>query len=229
MKRKAKKVWTRENIEDLKRLYPYRYNDELSEIFHRSAGAIAVKANKLGLKKEASLIRAMGFQKGYTPFNKGKKMSSWLSPEVLQKIKDNQARTAERNKQQARPDGSMTIRQDGPYIKVSGYWKKYAHHIWEQNYGPIPLECAVYFKDGDKTNCDPTNLVLGRKADPTFILQMKSPQERIKIRQKQNKTRQRNLAEAMKRKNEVLTVLLLHIRKSNNDLSYKIPSSIFNF
>lgn len=227
MTRHCRRVWTREAIKDLQRLYPYRYNDELSEIFHRSAGAIVVKANKLGLKKEKTLIRAAGFQKGYIPFSKGRKMESWLSPEVLQKIKANQAHTAERNKQRALPDGSMTTRYNGAYIKIDGHWVKYAHHVWQQAFGPIPSNQAIYFKDGDNTNCNLSNLFLGRKADPTLVLQIKTPEELAMIRKKQVMSRKRNQDTAIKRKNKTLDILFEHIQKSNNNLSYKIPASVF--
>lgn len=36
--------------------------------------------------------------------------------------------------------------------------------IWEQLHGPIPDDCVVIFKDGDKQNFDPDNLALVTKA-----------------------------------------------------------------
>lgn len=32
--------------------------------------------------------------------------------------------------------------------------------MWEENFGPIPEGMVVGFKDNDKMNCDPGNLIL---------------------------------------------------------------------
>ena len=40
------------------------------------------------------------------------------------------------------------------------------HRItWEQHYGPIPKDHIVVFKDGDSSNCSPTNLACIPRSD----------------------------------------------------------------
>ena len=38
-------------------------------------------------------------------------------------------------------------------------------HVYEQGHGPVPKGMVVSFKDGDKTNCEPDNLMLISKAE----------------------------------------------------------------
>ncbi|MCF0149500.1 MAG: HNH endonuclease [Clostridium sp.] len=72
--------WTKEEIEKLKRMYPYLSNEDLSKIFKRSTGSIQHKASRLKLKKDNevnSLIRGK--------VREGEKSTSWKGGRKLNK------------------------------------------------------------------------------------------------------------------------------------------------
>lgn len=216
-----KRRWDKDDIKILRARYANNSNEELSKILYRSPQAIAVKANKMGLLKSDIFLSMHGFQKGYTPFNKGRKMEEWLSPEVHGKIKANQARTADRNRAAAKPDGSMTKRYNGHYIKVSGQWVKLSHHIWATHNGEVPEGYAVFHKDGDVYNSNIENLYIDKKNDPAVVLSKKSGEERSAIAEKLWKTRRRKRADQEASKHAALDNILSEIRKSENNIYYK--------
>lgn len=65
------------------------------------------------------------------------------------------------------PVGSERINKDG-YIEVKvadpKTWKQKHRLIYERVHGPIPKDCIVIFKDGDKTNFDINNLLLIKRS-----------------------------------------------------------------
>ncbi|WP_418665461.1 hypothetical protein [Alistipes finegoldii] len=70
------KKWTREELFEMKRLYPTFFNKALAELFGRSPKAIAICAARLNLKKSSAFIESCRrlpgrFQKGHIPYNKG--------------------------------------------------------------------------------------------------------------------------------------------------------------
>lgn len=100
------------------------------------------------------------FRKGNVPFNKGKKWDEYMSEEG----KRNSARTQFKSGDiplSLRPDYSERINVDGYIeIKLPGHKKWVLKHrwIWEQSNGPIPDGSQIHFIDGDRTNCDISNL-----------------------------------------------------------------------
>ncbi|HAV37007.1 MAG TPA: hypothetical protein DCX52_11750 [Massilia sp.] len=83
-----KAVWTDEQIESLRRLYPSFKTEDIAFMLGQPLQAVYRKANSLGLKKTAEFIaeesarqlnrpdhpaRASRFQKGLVPWNKGVK------------------------------------------------------------------------------------------------------------------------------------------------------------
>ena len=98
------------------------------------------------------------FQKGGVAHNKGKKMS----PEQYAKA------SATMFKPGNRPHNAMKV---GSRVQTEdGYWKtkvaepdvwEFDHRrIWQQTYGPIPEGMIVSFRDSNKDNLDPKNLML---------------------------------------------------------------------
>lgn len=70
------KKWTREELYEMKRLYPTFFNKVLAELFGRSPKAIVTCAARLNLKKSAVFMEECKhlpgrFQKGHIPHNKG--------------------------------------------------------------------------------------------------------------------------------------------------------------
>jgi hypothetical protein len=103
------------------------------------------------------------FEKGQEAHNKGKKMP----PEVYEKAKATMFK-----KGQApinyRPVGSERISKDG-YIEVKvgdpNKWDLKHRIVYEQAFGKIPNGYALLFLDGNKLNCDISNLKLIRRSE----------------------------------------------------------------
>lgn len=162
----APKKWTAERIELLRRLYPTNLTGDLVDIFGGSPESITRAAFRFGIRKDPA-IRAMNgrsgqFRKGHVPMNKGRKMTEWASEEGRRKIAETQFKTGN-IPSNVRPMYSERITKDGyVYIKVPGHGKFVLKHrwIWEKHLGPIPKGCQIHFMDGDRTNCDISNLEL---------------------------------------------------------------------
>ncbi|MCG8636266.1 MAG: HNH endonuclease [Desulfobacterales bacterium] len=75
----------------------------------------------------------------------------------------------------AKPLGFERISKDGfveikvternPHTGAPTRFKHKHRHVWEQTFGSIPEGMVVAFKDADKTNCDPDNLMLISRAE----------------------------------------------------------------
>ena len=106
------------------------------------------------------------FDKGHEPWTKGKHWSEYMSPEA----QENSRRTCYEHAHipdNQLPVGTVRKTKDGYLIKKvqeRGYqwdrWKLLHRLIWEEKNGPIPEGYIVGFRDGNKENCDPDNLVL---------------------------------------------------------------------
>lgn len=59
----------------------------------------------------------------------------------------------------------VKIAERNPYTGSPTRYKHKQVHVWETTYGPIPKGHVVAFKDGNKLNCDPTNLMLVTRAE----------------------------------------------------------------
>ncbi len=82
------------------------------------------------------------------------------------------------------PVGSTTVRADGiRYIKVAmdgppkSRWMQYARFLWETIKGPVPDGKRVLHKDGDVSNDDIRNLMLGTASDTLWIHCHKDPKK----------------------------------------------------
>lgn len=98
------------------------------------------------------------FYKGQPAHNKGVKMSS----EVYERCKATMFKPGHRP-HNAVNVGDRTITEDGYWkIKVAepDVWEFEHRLIWQQYFGEIPEGMMVSFKDGDKNNMDPDNLML---------------------------------------------------------------------
>lgn len=111
------------------------------------------------------------YQKGHPPANKGKKLEEYITdPDRLAEIRAKQAPT--QFKKGTRPPnevpvGTERVTTDGyriRKIKDKGtQWERweFVHRAtWEEHNGPIPENGMIIFKDGNKLNCDISNLML---------------------------------------------------------------------
>ncbi|MCU0329334.1 MAG: HNH endonuclease [Chitinophagales bacterium] len=163
------KFWTQEEIDLLVALYPDHSNGEIVRKIKKTKKSVQAKAFLLGLKKSkeytAAYKRKGQFKKGHKPFNKGKNMSEYCSPEVVEKMKKTQFKKGQKP-QNTSPLGYECIRPDKSgrsYIYVKAHEDKpmilKQRYIWEKAYGPIPKGCAIVFKDGNSLNVTLENLI----------------------------------------------------------------------
>lgn len=70
-----------------------------------------------------------------------------------------------RHKHRLKPLGTQRIANGHILVKIENGWKKLSRIVWEQHNGEIPKGYEVMFLDGNKTNCDISNLFLVTKGE----------------------------------------------------------------
>lgn len=67
------------------------------------------------------------------------------------------------------PIGSERVNKSGyVHIKTADGWKLKQRVVWEQERGAIPEGYVIYFKDGNRSNCDVSNLECIKKGALTI-------------------------------------------------------------
>lgn len=157
-------------------MYGRKYTDEEQKFMREyvpghSYGEIATAfTEKFGREISVSQVRSYignhklntgrtgRFEKGHVPFNKGIKMS----PEQYEKSRPTMFKKGHVPKNH-KPVGSERINVDG-YIEIKveepDEWKLKHRVIWESINGPIPSGGVIIFRDGNKTNTRPDNLLM---------------------------------------------------------------------
>lgn len=173
---REKRLWTDDEVEILKRMYPDHFAQEIADILSRDRSSVYNKATALGLHASRAKLRRAGmmssqnprnmaarFQKGHIPANKGKRMS----PEQYAKCAGTMFKKGQPcwNHKEV---GSERVNVDG-YIEVKvaepNKWRLKHRVVWEQVNGEIPRSHNVQFKNHDPLDCRIENLYLISKAD----------------------------------------------------------------
>ena len=139
-----------------------RFNNKFK--WNLSESAIAHQKNKLGL---TSGIVGGQFQKGQTPFNKGKTWNEYMSREGQK----NSSKTQFQKNNiplATKPVGAERKDKDG-YIEIKiampNKWQLKQRYVYEHTYGKIPKGYNVIFANGNKYNFDLDNLILVSNAE----------------------------------------------------------------
>ena len=173
-----KHPWTERQVSYLKKHYADTDISILIEKTHHDQRSIWNKAKALGLRKSYEWKAENGrmhsqhpkaiatrFKKGQEPANKGKRIEEFMSAEGIA----SSSRTRFKKGQQphnARPIGSEVLHADGyVYIKTASGCVPKHRYVWEQANGAVPEGYVVAFRDGNRQNCDLTNLYLLSRAD----------------------------------------------------------------
>lgn len=136
---------------------------ELTDLVNAAFGTIYTVAQIKSYRSRNHLRSGLTgyFEKGHTPYNKGKKRGSYPGMEVTQYKKGNVPHNH-------RPVGSERITRDGyreRKIAEPNTWRSVHVLNWEAVHGPVPKGSVVIFKDRDLTNCDVSNLLLVTRAE----------------------------------------------------------------
>lgn len=170
---KKGKNWSPEEDAVLLERYADTDTRRLAEMLGRTIGGTYHRAATLGLGKSLEFLQSLSkrlavfgeatrFKKGFTPYTKGKSIHQFMSPDAIRRSSVTRFKPGHRPAN-AQPVGYETVRGDGyVWIKVlEGQPMMQKHRwVWEQHHGRIPEGQHVCFIDGDKTNCDISNLVL---------------------------------------------------------------------
>ena len=179
--KKEKQMFTEEDLEMIKKLYPNTPNKVIATMIPHSSTSISNKAYAMGLKKTKEYIksncsnvaiaqwqcletsersRRTCFRTGHQPWNKGQKMS----PHHVAKLTG----VFRKGNVPANLKSIGTIRFINSYseIKVAPKkWMSLARHRWEQVHGAVPKGMCVFKLDGDRYNDDISNLCLVTRKD----------------------------------------------------------------
>ena len=105
------------------------------------------------------------FQKGHTPFSKGKKWDEYMSPESQVRSRMTTFRKGD-VPHNVQPLGSISIMSGYWVMKVTNVgnqhqkWKFLHRLLWEKENGPIPKGMNVVFRNGDRNDIRMENLML---------------------------------------------------------------------
>ena len=123
------------------------------------------------------------FQKEHAPGNKGKKLEEYVTdPERLADIRarmePTQFKKGERPINEM-PIGSIVINSGGYKLRKKqmegSLWERweFLHRaVWIEHNGEIPEGMVVSFRDGDKLNCDISNLMLITKGESAALTKL---------------------------------------------------------
>ena len=167
---KPANFWTEFELQAIERHYAQhgtKFVDEIIFAHHgwrRGYRNVMQKANKMGFKYHGP-NRGM-FRAGFTPHNKGRKMS----PELRAKCAPTMFRpgTIPPNTKPKGDDISIRDSKNGKpevYLRLKpGKWVMLSRHTYESFFGKVPDGYIVYHKDGDPLNCDIQNLDIMSRA-----------------------------------------------------------------
>ena len=115
------------------------------------------------------------FQKGHAPGNKGKKLEEYVGEERAAEIKKRIAPTQFKKGQSPHneyPIGTVIVNSQGFKLRkrqMEGTlwerWEFLHRAVWMEHNGPIPEGMMVIFRDGNRLNCDISNLTLISKTE----------------------------------------------------------------
>lgn len=116
------------------------------------------------------------YQKGHAPGNKGKKLEEYIDdPERVANIKRRISATQFKKGQHPAnelPVGAIVTNDEGYLLrkkqmtgKLWDRWEFLHRAVWREHYGEIPEGMMIVFRDGNRANCDISNLIMISKQE----------------------------------------------------------------
>lgn len=150
---------------------------QIERNLNRSSTFITARLKALKLVRPPELIERIikesRLKPGNIPKNKGKKLTDYLSPEKIKKIAATHFKKGAIPKNH-RPVGSTRVDSKDGYLLVKvregiKQWKLKHRLLYEEHFGPIPKGYNVEFKDRNRQNFDPQNLILRTRKQNMLI------------------------------------------------------------
>ena len=170
--------WTDRQLAYLRKHYADMRAEDIAKRVRHTVGSVWRTASKLGLKKSPEFLaqwghlvastdgaRANQFAKGQSPANKGKRIDEFMSEDGIRRSSRTRFKAGHRPHNQ-RDIGTERVHSDGyVYLRTASGCVPKHRHVWEQAHGTVPEGYVVAFRDGNRQNCDLTNLYLLSRAD----------------------------------------------------------------
>lgn len=143
-------------------------------LLDRCRNSVTQRIGRLGLGVPAFITKGFVedsyYKKGLIPVNKGLKISEYMTPEQIKKVKKTQFKKGQRP-QNTLYDFAVSKRKDKRgsiylHIRVSlSVWLPLQRYVWEQEHGTIPKGYNIAFKDRNPMNCNLDNLEMVSNAE----------------------------------------------------------------
>jgi len=165
------RLFNPEQVEFLRKEYSGRSVAELMSVFNERFGTdMTWKQIKSAVKNRGITSGRTGhFPKGHKPWNHGTKGQGLTGPNKgsFKKGSVPSNRKPIGSERICSKDGYIYIKiaEEDPYTGFSTRYKPKHVHNWEQENGPVPDGMCLIFRDGDKTNCDPENMILVSRSE----------------------------------------------------------------
>lgn len=149
--------WTQQQIDFLVNNYQELTSRQIAEQLGFSKSKVRNKIWKLGLKidkSKASAERLGRYKKGNVPSNFGKKMPEHVYEKVKKTMfkKGNEPHNTRKNFELSERDGYTYIRIE------KSKWVLYQRYLYEKEFGKIPENHIIIFKDKNTKNFELDNL-----------------------------------------------------------------------
>lgn len=170
--------WTEKQVCILYQHYADTSIEELIALTGHDQKSIWNKAKALGLRKSREFLAEVGrkcsqhprsiatrFVKGQEPPNKGKRIEEFMSEEGIKRSSRTRFKRGHRPHNE-RDIGSECVHGDGyVYLRIASGCVLKHRYVWEQANGEVPEGYVVAFRDGNRQNCDLSNLYLLSRED----------------------------------------------------------------
>lgn len=166
----SRKPWSKAEDARLTELYQDHKLADIAEKMGRSISSVANRRVKLGLQRTPEQQARIGngqFGAGQAPWNAG--LKGW---QAGGRSRETQFKPGVKPSNTWRPIGAERTSRDGIlYRKVADTgikrddWKAVHVLVWEEHNGPLPDGHIVIFKDGNRENFEPNNLLALTRAE----------------------------------------------------------------
>ncbi len=163
------RIFTTDQVQFIRDNYTGRSVAEMTVLFNNRFETDRAQAQVKSLVDNRGINsgRTSHFPRGNVPWNTGTKGLTTANKSSFKKGHPPANR---------KPIGSERICSKGGFVLIkiaekdpcTGFPTRYKHkhvHVYEQENGPVPKGMVVALKDGDKTNCEPENLMLISRAE----------------------------------------------------------------
>ena len=154
--------YTTEQVNFIKENYLKMPVKSIARKLNKSGSGVQGIIDRLGLSvpREIRLQRMLDsrLKKGHTPKNKGKKITEYMSPEAIEKVKKTQFKKGCKPVNIEKVGHERTTKDGYTMIKTSdGLFKQKHTLLWEQKNGKLKEGYCLTCKDGNKKNTSPEN------------------------------------------------------------------------